>query len=204
MLAGVSTSTTGTNKRDAILEMAIRIFAKQGYHKTEVQSVADAAKVGNGTVYRHFGTKENLFLAAVDVAMRRLEERFYAAISGISDPLAILRAGAAAYAEFFEENPQLVELMIQERCEFRGTVPDTHLMYREKNREIFEKLLEASIAEGTIRPVDVRSTVVGVANLMYGTVVMGCIAGEQHNLKQSLLSMVEIVIQGLSPVKPHS
>lgn len=203
MVAKIVLPEGASTKREAVLQTAIRIFAEQGYHNTDVQSIADSAGVGNGTVYRHFGKKEALFLAAVDSAMQRLEEHFYAAISGITNPFELLRAGAVAYAEFFEANPQLVELMIQERCEFRGDVPDTHLMYREKNREVFEQLLVANIAQGIVRPVDVKSTVIGVANLMYGTVVMGCIAGEQGRLKESLLNMVEVVIRGLQPPANH-
>src|SRR5262245_23355298 len=47
-------------KRDAILQSALELFAERGYHGTAVPLVAKRAKVGAGTVYRYFASKEAL------------------------------------------------------------------------------------------------------------------------------------------------
>jgi len=48
------------DKRQAILDAALTLFAQRGYHGTTVPSVADTAGVGAGTIYRHFDNKEAL------------------------------------------------------------------------------------------------------------------------------------------------
>jgi AcrR family transcriptional regulator len=48
------------DKRRRILDAAHRVFAARGYHGTAVPEVAAAAKVGTGTLYRYFATKEDL------------------------------------------------------------------------------------------------------------------------------------------------
>ena len=46
------------DKRRAILEAAIRVFARQGYHSTRVSDIADEAGVAYGLVYHYFRSKE--------------------------------------------------------------------------------------------------------------------------------------------------
>src|SRR5690349_7018972 len=47
-------------KRAAILEAALELFAEYGFHGTAVPQVAEKARVGAGTVYRYFASKEAL------------------------------------------------------------------------------------------------------------------------------------------------
>jgi AcrR family transcriptional regulator len=48
------------DKREAILEAALDLFAEKGFHGTSVPEVAQRAGVGAGTIYRHFESKEAL------------------------------------------------------------------------------------------------------------------------------------------------
>src|SRR5262245_34504715 len=48
------------DKREAILEAALELFAERGFHGTAVPLVAEKANVGAGTIYRYFPSKEAL------------------------------------------------------------------------------------------------------------------------------------------------
>lgn len=50
----------GSDKREAILSAALGLFAAQGFHGTAMPEVAAQAKVGAGTIYRYFDSKEAL------------------------------------------------------------------------------------------------------------------------------------------------
>lgn len=50
-------------KRLQIIEAASRLFARQGYHSTSMQEIADASGVAKGSVYHHFDSKEDLLLS---------------------------------------------------------------------------------------------------------------------------------------------
>ncbi|MBI3457286.1 MAG: TetR/AcrR family transcriptional regulator [Candidatus Rokubacteria bacterium] len=71
-------------KRSQILEAASRIFAVRIYHRVTMDEVARSARVGKGTLYRYFPSKEDLYLAIVDEAfgllIRRLEAERAAAV----------------------------------------------------------------------------------------------------------------------------
>lgn len=71
-----------TDKRDAILEAAVALFAERGFHGTTVPDVATKAKVGAGTIYRYFPSKE----ALVNALFRLHKERLRIALLGGLDP----------------------------------------------------------------------------------------------------------------------
>lgn len=53
-------ATERHDKRDKILDAALELFAERGFHGTPVPEVAARAKVGAGTIYRYFESKEAL------------------------------------------------------------------------------------------------------------------------------------------------
>jgi AcrR family transcriptional regulator len=60
VLASPQSTRDPGGKRDAILDAALGLFAERGFHGTAVPAVAEAAKVGAGTLYRYFSSKEAL------------------------------------------------------------------------------------------------------------------------------------------------
>lgn len=75
-----------------LLDVAIRQFAERGYHQTNLDSIGMQARVGRGTLYRHFKNKAGLFEAAMITAARRITQGAqWAAMPG-GDPVDGLRA----------------------------------------------------------------------------------------------------------------
>ena len=52
--------SAGVDKRRLILDAAIRVFARQGFHACRVSDIADEAGVAYGLVYHYFGSKEEI------------------------------------------------------------------------------------------------------------------------------------------------
>lgn len=60
--------TTGPDTRTRILEAARTEFAERGYDKTSVRGIARAAEVDAALVHHYFGTKDEVFAAAVELS----------------------------------------------------------------------------------------------------------------------------------------
>jgi AcrR family transcriptional regulator len=74
----VDTATVNaTDKRDRILDAALSAFAERGFHGTPVPLIAERAKVGAGTIYRYFESKE----ALVNALYRRSKLAFLDQVS---------------------------------------------------------------------------------------------------------------------------
>ena len=185
------------DKDQRILEVATKVFAEQGFYGAETQQIADLADVGKGTVYRYYRSKEELFLAVADAGMRKLEAHIHAAIDSVDDAIDLIQTAGRAYAEFFQRHPELVEILIQERAAFRSTIPATHLVYRQKNRRIFEDTLRRAIKDGVLRDVNVREATRAFANVLYGTVVCGCLEGSTRKLRKMADHVIDIFLNGI-------
>ncbi len=194
-------------KRQVILVNAMNVFAKEGFGGTDVQVIADLAGVGKGTVYRHFGNKEQLFLATAKHCLDMLgafvvkqlggqdaSEKLPSTVGAIET----LRRVATAVAMYYQKTPQAIEIMIQERAEFRETVFPTHLMHRAENRSGVDELIRAAIDQGQIRKVDPAIATNAYADLIYGSIISGCLEGGKSKLVARVDSAMDIFLTGLS------
>jgi TetR/AcrR family transcriptional regulator, fatty acid metabolism regulator protein len=63
--------------RQRIVEAALDVFAKKGYHEATMDEIASVSQVSKGGLYFHFPRKQDLFLALADTAanLRTLRRR---------------------------------------------------------------------------------------------------------------------------------
>jgi TetR/AcrR family transcriptional regulator, fatty acid metabolism regulator protein len=62
----------GGDKRERILDAAVRVFAKKGFYATRVSEVAKAAGVADGTIYLYFKSKDELLVSLFEDRVERL------------------------------------------------------------------------------------------------------------------------------------
>ncbi|QDU29771.1 HTH-type transcriptional repressor Bm3R1 [Anatilimnocola aggregata] len=181
-----------------ILLAATRLFAREGYAQTDVQEIADAAGIGKGTVYRTFGNKENLFLAAVRFARARVLDEVDAAAALATEPLDHWRRGMQAFLHFFDENPAVVELLIEERALSRGrrvaTFFDTQGKGSERWRQVFRQLIDA----GVIRQLPVEQVEQAISRYLFGTLFVSYFVGRPEPLAPQFESLFDILFTGLA------
>src|SRR5579859_2577292 len=60
------------DKRERILDAAVRVFASRGFHATRVSDVASAAGVADGTIYLYFKSKDALLVSLFESRVERL------------------------------------------------------------------------------------------------------------------------------------
>src|SRR5689334_622721 len=70
MTARAQTRLTATDRREQILEVASRLFAKQGFQGTTTRQIAEEAGVNEALIFRHFPTKEELYWGVLDSQLR--------------------------------------------------------------------------------------------------------------------------------------
>ncbi|HEY2839903.1 MAG TPA: TetR/AcrR family transcriptional regulator [Pirellulales bacterium] len=185
-------------RRQAIIEAAARLFAELGYTACEMERVAAELKVAKGTLYLYFPSKEALFYACVDSGMRQMQETVAHAADGAAEPFNRIARGIRAYLQFFDDHPEHVELLIQERANFKNRKKPTYFEYRDANRYKWRDLHQSLIDLGRERndlPVERIMDVIG--NLLYGTMFTNHFTGRSVSLAEQATSMLEILFRGL-------
>jgi AcrR family transcriptional regulator len=61
-----------SNKRDALIETATRLFTENGFRTTGISEILTSARVAKGTLYQHFESKD----ALIEAVLRRMGEQF--------------------------------------------------------------------------------------------------------------------------------
>jgi AcrR family transcriptional regulator len=87
----------GQATRAALIGVATGLFAANGYDRTAIPAVLDAAGVSRGALYHHFASKEALFEAVLQAVEAQATLKVTRAAGGATDPLDGLRRGCAAY-----------------------------------------------------------------------------------------------------------
>ena len=177
-----STAAVESPKRAAILAQAVEVFAQQGYRHADVQEIADRAQVGKGTVYRNFASKEDLFDAATYDVLLRLERHMFGAVDLTEDPLQVLYRIGTAHTAFFDQHPSYLEIFVQNRAEFRGTVPPLHKELHEQMIGRLVEVVQRGIDGGQLAEGDPRSIVMALGTVLYGTIMFGCYVKDDYRL----------------------
>lgn len=87
------------DKRDAILKAATQVFARRGFHQSQVADVARAAGIAAGTVYLYFRSKDELLVSIFERTMKDTLEEGQAALAGVQDPRDRLKRIARLHLE---------------------------------------------------------------------------------------------------------
>ena len=184
-------------RRAEILDTATAVFAENGFAAADVQEIANKTGVGKGTVYRYFPSKEELFLAAVDHGMRNLKLAVDAAAASAKQPLDRIAEGVLAYLTFFDERPEIVELLVQERANFRDRQRPTYFVHREANMGAWQELYGELIRSGTFRDIPVDRIGDVISDLLYGMMFTNYFAGRKTSPANQCKDALDILFHGL-------
>ncbi|HEY1358654.1 MAG TPA: helix-turn-helix domain-containing protein [Thermoleophilaceae bacterium] len=103
-------------RRELVLEAAMREFAITGLHGTSGEAIAERAGISQPYLFRLFGTKRELFIAVVNRAFDGVFEALTTAAEG-SDPQAVLSALEAAFgAALAEHGGELLQMQLYAAC----------------------------------------------------------------------------------------
>jgi AcrR family transcriptional regulator len=113
---------TADERRTEVVAAASKEFAARGYAGTSTQAIADRAGVSQPYLFQLFGTKKDLFLAAVTACFGRTRTAFEAsaraARAETTDPTAILHAMAITYVDLLGDRDMLrLQLQSYAACE---------------------------------------------------------------------------------------
>lgn len=185
-------------KRKAqILKAASNLFAERGYQSTDVQEIADQIGVAKGTIYHYFPSKEKLFLASVDQGMEEMSEFIDKMVEKIEDPIKKIARAIQAYLIYFDKNPQLIELMVQERAEFKDRNKPTYVLHREKNIQPWNEMFETLSKSGRLLKLEAEETTLTISSMLYGTIFTTYYAHQGITFQSRSREVLRMVFQGI-------
>lgn len=146
--------------RDGILNVAARLFREQGYGPVSLRKIAEAAGMKAGSIYYHFGSKDEIVLAILDEGIWTVHEKMRQAVSdqsGSGDAKAILRAAIGAHLRALLDVSDYSSANVRIFGQVPTSVRDANLPARRAYEAQWDSLLNRLQKEGVLRSdVDIR------------------------------------------------
>lgn len=150
---------SATSTRQRLLRAAQELIEHGGYGAASVIAIAERAGVAAGTLYRHFASKEELFVEVFRSVCAREERAMRAAAAEMAPEAAAASRLATVLTRFAERamrNPRLAWALIAEPVDPR--VDAERLAYRERYAALIAESLRAGIRAGELPDQNVELT----------------------------------------------
>ncbi len=189
------------DKRRVILDAAVRVFARQGFHTCRVADIADEAGVAYGLVYHYFSSKEEildtLFLERWGLMLAAIAE----ADEKQSSPREKLQAIAGFIIDSYRYDPELMKVIIVEVTRAANTFGRTHLGQIREAYEQIAGIVERAQADGVFRDeIDPPFAALAFYGLIEQVLTQWIFDSEppaERELEHAKLLIVDLVCRGL-------
>jgi TetR/AcrR family transcriptional regulator, fatty acid metabolism regulator protein len=145
-------ATSAVDKRRLILDAAIRVFARQGFHACRVSDIADEAGVAYGLVYHYFGSKEEilntLFTERWQVMLDAIAEIDAKQEVPARDKLYMV---ASFIIDSYRIDPDLMKVIIVEVTRAANSFGRAHLSTIREAYDGIAKIVEDARADGSFK-----------------------------------------------------
>ncbi|HVC07477.1 MAG TPA: TetR/AcrR family transcriptional regulator [Solirubrobacterales bacterium] len=191
------------DKRRQILDAAIRVFARQGFHSTRVSDIADEAGVAYGLVYHYFRSKDEvlneLFSERWSLLLAAIEETDH----GEQTPRAKLEAVAAFIVDSYRHDPELMKVIIVEVTRAANSFGRTHLPEIRRAYESIAKIVAEGQAAGAFRrdidPIFASMSFYGAIEQLLSGWIFEVIPAAETDFDQAKELVVATICDGLEP-----
>jgi AcrR family transcriptional regulator len=104
----------GPERRAQLLNVARRVFGRNGFHSASMDTVAKEAGVTKPILYDHFPSKKELYVALLDGDLENLQQQVREALDSPIGNRERIRAGFQAYFDFVDDHAEGFQLLMQE------------------------------------------------------------------------------------------
>jgi TetR/AcrR family fatty acid metabolism transcriptional regulator len=136
-----------TDKRDRILDAAVRVFAQEGFYNAKIAQVAKLADVADGTIYLYFKSKDDLLISLFEQRMDHINAQMRTAVDNGTTAPDRLRRMIAMHAALVEKDPYTAEVLTVELRQSAKFIKE----YENKKFGEYLRLISSTISEGQAR-----------------------------------------------------
>jgi TetR/AcrR family transcriptional regulator, fatty acid metabolism regulator protein len=192
------------DKRRNILDAAVRVFARQGFHATRVSDIADEAGVAYGLVYHYFKSKDEvlneLFVERWSLLLAAIEETDGEESRTPREKLAVV---ASFIVDSYRHDPELMKVIIVEVTRAANSFGRTHLPEIRRAYDGITKIVadgqEAGAFRRDIAPDFASMSFYGAIEQLLSGWIFEVIPASETDYEQAKELVVATICDGLEP-----
>ncbi len=146
------TAEPSATRREELLAITARLFAKKGFRNTTVRDIADAAGILSGSLYHHFDSKESMVDEILSTFQEELFGQYDEILASDADPRTKLERAVLVSFETIDQHPDEVAIFQNDAAYLLTFERFAYLGDRnQQSREVWLTLLKGGIDAGVLR-----------------------------------------------------
>ncbi len=183
-----------TGERAAtILEVALRLFASQGYTAVSIKDIAKASRSNSALIYYYFANKEHLFVKALRHSVQAaLSRRRFDGRAG--DPVSEINIWFDTNEKMAKPLGQMLRLMMDYRASQGRSASARRLIgdFYQTELELLKRAMDEGIEQGVFQPVDTAKTSLFVSTHLDGLLFASAVRLD-YNLGASMRQLRQVL-----------
>jgi AcrR family transcriptional regulator len=146
-------------RREQVLRHAKRIFARKGYHRTNIADIISRARIARGTFYLYFQNKKDLFEELLEQVVSELRHRIerLRVGPGEPDPVDQLRNNLRRVLNFVLAERELTDILLNHSMGFDRELDARIRDFYERIADQIQRSLDLGIEMNLVRNCDTRA-----------------------------------------------
>lgn len=186
-------------RQGEIIRVAVDLAAEKGVDSVTTQDMADAMQLTQGAIFRHFATKDDIWVAVMQWIRERLMNVLDKAAADATDPLDAIRRMFFAHITFIGKHPAIPRLLFSEllhkkNSKLRQLIQEIISGYEAKITD----QLDTAKTQSLVSPdLDSKSAAVLYIGMIQGLVMQVSIFGGKRSLLQEAEKTFPVYLQGI-------
>ncbi len=187
-----STASQGESTIGRILDAALDVFARKGYHDTRMDEIVSKSQTSKGSIYFYFPNKEQLFLALVDQFANLLERRITEAIREHDRGMVKVQAALETCLATFGRYRRQAKVLLVQASGLGNTFEQKRMAVNDRFANLIATYLAEAVEVGEIAPLDTEVVAHAWMGAIYSVVIRWVYTGEPapDRIVQALVPML--------------
>ena len=199
------TKQRGNQRSGRILNVALGLFAEQGYTGVSIKDIARAGQINSALIYYYFTNKDHLFVEVLKYSVRTALSRHQQFDGAHADPIAEINFWFDANAKLAKPLGQMLRLMLDYRTSRRRSASVERLIaeFYEAELGLLRGAIDLGIKRRLFRSLDTEKTSLFISTHLDGLMVAAAIRLD-YDLAEGLRQMRKILFEYLGHVETAS
>ncbi|QXM05633.1 TetR/AcrR family transcriptional regulator [Crassaminicella indica] len=185
------------DKKQLIIEAAMKIFCRDGFHKATVSEIAAKAGVGKGTIYEYFDSKKQLFIEMMKYYANLYYENLIAAIEKEKTIMDKLKRYILIEEEIMTKHGDLAQIFMREAYNIGLEVHKIMKNNRIKQIQFFADLIQAGIDEGIFRNVNPYTAALAFMGSVHHIQVSKIFIKDSYSEEINIENLHDLLLNGI-------